>query len=87
MLGKRAPRDMEWTSFKEKFCAKATLEKEIKLVGYNLSFRACMFQRRKKVQMSCVIEVFWVFTYLGHAELTRFLLKGIMRLKTCTWLS
>lgn len=43
MLGEHAPCDMEWTSFKERLCAKATQEKEIKLVGYNLSFRACMF--------------------------------------------
>ena len=88
MLSERAPHDIEWTSFKERLCAKATQEKEIKLVGYNLSFRACMFRGRgEKVPISCVIEVFWVFAYLGHSELTRFLLKDIMRLKTCTWLS
>lgn len=86
MLGERAPHDMEWTST-ERFCAKATLEKEIKLSDYNLSFRACMFRRRRKVAMSCVTGVFWVLTYIGHSELTRLLVKGIMRLKTCTWLS
>lgn len=61
MLGEDVLRDMEWTSLEQKFHAKATLEKKIKLVGYNLSFRARLLQRRRKVQMSCVIEVFWVF--------------------------
>lgn len=50
MLGEHAPHNMELMSFKERLCAKATQEKEIKLAGYNMSFRACIFWGGEKSQ-------------------------------------